>query len=290
MAELDEAMREHMAYLVFVKHKPFYNKDFLSFEVNGKLFGMTHGTFRNKISDMIKNDEAEIYTKSNPNFYTLKGCRFDNEKPMTGSHTEDSKINTQKFIRHPLYQILKGTPFGERAVHDLHLTFKIQELYNALLNNTELREKINQYNKGIHVTYFNIDKFTIIISVYPTDTCKIVIGCSDNPILLNYEGVNKLATILCRIEERLSHLSINSSIKIPNYLYWIITLWHIGKDSISEYSGKMFHCEWKLAEQIILRIYSKTIEKNNKVRIEVQQNPSINIEYLKKAFIEKILE
>ena len=52
----------------------------------------------------------------------------------------------------------------------------------------------------------------------------------------------------------------------------------------------MFHCEWKLAEQMILRIYSKTIEKKNKVRIEIQQNPSIFIEELKKAIIEKMLE
>ena len=41
---------------------------------------MSHGTFRNKISKMIQNDEVEVYTKSNPNFYTLKGYRFDNGK------------------------------------------------------------------------------------------------------------------------------------------------------------------------------------------------------------------
>ena len=51
----------------------------------------------------------------------------------------------------------------------------------------------------------------------------------------------------------------------------------------------MFHCEWNLAEQMILRIYSKTIEKKNKVRIEIQQNPSIPIEKLIKLGIEKIL-
>ena len=46
----------------------------------------------------------------------------------------------------------------------------------------------------------------------------------------------------------------------------------------------MFHCEWGLAENMILRIYSKTIgnnkKKNNKVRIEIQQNPRITIEKL----------
>ena len=77
---------------------------------------------------------------------------------------------------------------------------------------------------------------------------------------------------------------------MPNYKYWIITLWHIGKDSISEYSGEMFHCEWGLAEKMILRIYSKTIENKKKVRIEIQQNPGISIEKLIKLGIEKILE
>ena len=46
----------------------------------------------------------------------------------------------------------------------------------------------------------------------------------------------------------------------------------------------MFHCEWSLAEQMILRTYTKTIRKNknNRVRNEIQQNPTISIEKLLK--------
>ena len=288
MTEREDAIREHMAYLVYSEHKPFSYKDFLDFEVNKKSYKMSHGTFRNKISEMIQNGEVELYIKSNPNFYTLKGCRFDNGKPMTGNHTE--VINTQKLIRHPLYLILEDAVFGERAVHNLHLTFKAEGIYDILLNNPQLKKEINKHNKGIKFNYCNIDKFSIILLVYPIDTCQIVIGCSENPILLNFEGVNKLTTTLCRIEERLSYLCLKSSINIPKYSYWIITLWHIGKDSISEYAGEMFHCEWSLAEQMILRIYSKTIAKKNKVRIEIQENPSIPIEKLIKLGIEKILK
>lgn len=287
MTELEDAMREHMTVIVHKEHRPFCYKDFKYFKVNEKPHSISHGTFRNKISEMIQNGEVEVSIKSNPNFYTLKGYRFDNEKPMTSNHTE--VINTQKLIHHPIYLIIEGTSFGERAVHDLHLTFNAQGIYNALLNNQELKREINPYNKGIRFPYTNIDNFTIIISVYPTDTCQIVIGCSENPILLNFEGLNKLTTTLCRIEERLSYLCSGSSIKIPNYKYWIITLWHIGKDSISEYSKEMFHCEWNLTEHIILRIYSKTIERKNKIRSEIQQNPSISIDGLIKAIIEKIL-
>ena len=93
------------------------------------------------------------------------------------------------------------------------------------------------------------------------------------------------------IEERLSQLLINSSVKLPCYKNWIITLWHIGKDSLSEYSKEMFHCKWDLAEKMILRIYSKELKSGKKkVRIEVQQNPRISIEQLKNVIIGKILE
>ena len=119
MTELDDAMKEHMAYLVYIEHKSFYYKDFEYFEVNGKPYSMTHGTFRNKISNLIQNGEVEIHVKSNPNFYTLKGCGFGNGKLMTDNHME--VINTQKIIHHPLYHILESTVFGERAVHNIHL-------------------------------------------------------------------------------------------------------------------------------------------------------------------------
>ena len=138
--------------MYIVEHKPFSYKDFRYFEVNQKPYKMTHGTFRNKISKMIQNNEVEVYTKSNPNFYTLKGCRFDNGKLMTSNHTE--VINTQKLIHHPIYQIIEGTPFGERAIHDLHLTFKTQGIYNALLNNQELKKEINSHNKGIQFSLY----------------------------------------------------------------------------------------------------------------------------------------
>ena len=82
MTELDYAMKEHMAYLVYTEHKPFSYKDFRYFEVNQKPYKMTHGTFRNKISKLIQNNEVELYIQSNPNFYTLKGFRFDNGKSM----------------------------------------------------------------------------------------------------------------------------------------------------------------------------------------------------------------
>ena len=97
MTELDDAMREHMAYLVHIEHRSFSYKDFQYFEVNEKPYRMTHGTFRNKISKLIQNGEVEIHVKSNPNFYTLKGCGFGNGKLMTDDHMEVNNIHTKAY-------------------------------------------------------------------------------------------------------------------------------------------------------------------------------------------------
>jgi hypothetical protein len=287
MAKLDDVMKEHMAYLVFHEHKPFSYKDFQFFKVNERSYSVDYGTFRNKISKMRKNGEVEIHTKSNPCFYTLKGHRFGNGKSMTDNPME--VINTQKLIHHPLYQILESTTFGERTVHNLHSCFKAMGIYNVI-NNLKLDEQHFQNSKGIPFTYF-IDQFTIIVTIYPNDTCTVVVGCTEIPIALDFVGINKLSVVLCRIEGNLSQLLTNSTVKIPSYKNWTITLWHIGKDSLSEYSKEMFHCKWDLAEKIALRIYSKELQTGKKkVRVEIQQNPNISIEKLQNAIIRKILE
>ena len=109
---------------------------------------------------------------------------------------------------------------------------------------------------------------------------------------LDFEGINRLSVALCRIEEKLSQLLINSKVNLPHYKDWTITLWHIGKDSLSEYSKEMFHCKWDLAEKIALRIYTKELQKSKKkkVRIEVQTKSKYFIEELQNAIIKKILE
>jgi hypothetical protein len=288
MTELDDAMKKHMEFLAYTEHRPFSYKDFQYFKINQKSFEMKHGTFRNKISNLIQNGEVEIYVKSNPNFYTLKGCRFDNGKSMTGNHME--VINTQRLIQHPIYNILESTTFGERTVHNLHSCFKVIGIYTNVLKNPRLNVESFQKNKGISLTYADIDTFLIILTIYPNDTCTIVIGCSETPISLDFEGINRLSVAFGRVEEKLLQLLINSSINLPHYKDWIITLWHIGKDSLSEYSKEMFHCKWDLAERIALRIYTKELRNKKKVRIEIQQNPTISVEKLQNAILKKILE
>lgn len=84
MSKLDEALQEHMAFIVFHEKRPFSYKDFLKFEVNGEIYGMKHGTFRNKITKLRKKGEVERLYCSPQAFYTLKGHKFG--RAMTPDH------------------------------------------------------------------------------------------------------------------------------------------------------------------------------------------------------------
>ena len=51
LSELDEALIEHMANIVFVENRPFSFIDFIPrFEVNRTEYSIDYGTLRNKFS------------------------------------------------------------------------------------------------------------------------------------------------------------------------------------------------------------------------------------------------
>ena len=79
-AKLDYAMKMHMQRLVRIEKRPFCFRDFLDFEVDGKRYSMTHGTFRNKISKLMKDGYVQPEYYSGPAFYSLKGIDFTKSK------------------------------------------------------------------------------------------------------------------------------------------------------------------------------------------------------------------
>ena len=103
----------------------------------------------------------------------------------------------------------------------------------------------------------------------------------------------RLTEALTRVEERLAailndpinkthNLEYNpSEIKIPNKDDWKIVLWHLNRDSATEFSGEKFHCSWKVAKNLFIRVYSKEL----KLRIEIQENPDITFKQLIIQFI-----
>ena len=66
--------------------------------------------------------------------------------------------------------------------------------------------------------------------------------------LVDHGGLIRLSNILTSVEERLLALvtgcpytiSPLPQIHIPNHNSWIVTMWHFGTDSLSEYAGEKF--------------------------------------------------
>jgi hypothetical protein len=76
------------------------------------------------------------------------------------------------------------------------------------------------------------------------------------------------------------------NIIIPNYRKWIITMWHFGRDSLTEYSGEKFTITVENAEHIIKRIYVKNFGNKKNLRAERQEYPKIPVEEIIDAIID----
>ena len=73
-------MMKYISHIVLEDHRPFSYRDFLRFEVEGKEYRMQHGTFRNKISQLICEEKVELSYNAGIAFYTLKGIIFGKPK------------------------------------------------------------------------------------------------------------------------------------------------------------------------------------------------------------------
>ena len=126
MSEFDDAMQEHMAFIVISERRPFSFHDFLRFKVNGNEYSMTHGTFRNNISRLRKSGEVELSYYSGCGFYTLKGHKFGNS--MTHHHTMVSHNN-------PIYQMLQSLPLEKQSIHNIRMNFQARDIWKVLSPN-----------------------------------------------------------------------------------------------------------------------------------------------------------
>jgi hypothetical protein len=257
MSELDDAMKEHIAYIVFQEHRPFSYRDFLHFEVEGKEYGMAHGTFRNKISRLIKVGEVEISYNSCLVFYTLKGTKFG--KSMTSNHMGVS--------HNPIVKLIQNLPFDKNALHDIHLRFQVKGCWSLLSASSTCR--MHAISKDIYLPPLKVGNLRIRMTVHRTDTVSVVVGCSYSPIAVDIPGIIRLSNALTRVEERLSRLieehcgniivpspppppgqyqgKISAAV-IPDYRSWLVTMWHFGADSSIDYSGEKFSASWEIGE------------------------------------------
>jgi hypothetical protein len=276
MTELDEAMQNQMAYIVYHENRPFCTNDFLLFECDGKEYKPNYGTIRNKFSEFKKNGIIEFCYMDINAYYSLKGHPFS-KKSMTLYHTGGNTLGISP--NHPLYKMLQSVVFDKQGLHNMRLRFSIADIYNTVL--VLHKFPINEVSKDIEIPYWNKDNALVQMRIHKTDTISVVIGCTLEPIPLDYNGIIRLLTILARSEGLLQGLTIDKSISIsiPHYPNWIITMWHFNQDGLKEYTGEKFSITVEKAHHTIERIYSKCFGNGkNKTRIrpryEIQEYPN----------------
>jgi hypothetical protein len=240
---------------------------------------MTHGTFRNKISKLIKNGMVELSYHSSCAFYTLSGYKFG--KPMTP--------NPVVVHNNPVYQMLEDIPFDKKSIHDIHLKFNVPDIWQICsLNRDFFRIKRSH---DIVIPTWNNDNMMVRIVVHKTNVVSVIVGCSLSPIPLDANGIIDFFNLLVRVEEKLKSIFDSSSITkcgkerntIPGYKKWIVTMWHFGRDASIEYTGQRYCITIQNLQHILTRIYVKDFNGKNRIRIEKQ-------EYPKKTVIDAIEE
>lgn len=285
MSDLDEAMMEHMAYIVMSECRAFSSRDFLRFDVDGKEYNMAPGTIRNKFSRLRKSGDIEFVYNSGIAFYTLKGYRFG--KPMTPNHTGVNSNKIDSFVR-----LIQDLPMDKNGLHDIRLRFAAKGTWKFLSTyHSELHT--NNNSKDLLIPTYDIDGLLVRVKVHRTDTISVSLACSLTPVSADISGIVRLSDTLTRVEERLiallaegssnlCDLDVNytrmentSRPQIPNHKTWIVTMWHFGADSLTEYSDERFHVTWEIGQSVLVRAYTKVMkDKKKRIRLENQEYPN----------------
>ena len=284
-------MRKYIEYLVLKEGRPFSFYDFLNFEVDGLQYHMSSGTFRNKVSVLVKKGEVEVAYYSSIAFYTIRGVKF--AKRMIPDHTggtlsSSSSICSPQELRciknHPVYRVIQNIPFDKSALHDIRLRTTVTGIWHLLSRIPSLSMDANSKDILV-IKEETINHLNIRVTVHHSDTISVVIGCSYCPVAVDIAGVIRLSNALTLIHDRLERL-VNDNrdgncndnpspvVIIPNHMTWTVTMWHFGADSSVLYKGKSFHASWKVAENALIAFYSK-VWKDGKCRIrgERQEYP-----------------
>ncbi|MGH9979542.1 MAG: hypothetical protein ACRD8Z_27440 [Nitrososphaeraceae archaeon] len=286
MSELIDAMIMHIYHLIHDERRPFSYLDFMKFEVDGHEYRMAHGTFRNNVSCLMKEGLVEVSYKSHITFYTLKGVTFgkDSRIAMTGNHMVVTSYTTQQLSSNPVYRIIKNLPLEKNSVHDIRLKFHVSGVYNVIISQPTpslLHDyNVNPVSKDISLPLWQIENLNVKIVIHKTDTVSVIVGCSYSPIVVDIAGIIRLTNALAVVSERLSSLVSHDYSdlcvvsKIPDHMEWVVTMWHFGADASVEYTGERFSATWGIAQDTIIRVYTKTMKDHKtRIRLERQEYP-----------------
>jgi hypothetical protein len=276
-----------MANLVFLEHRPFSFLDFIpKFDLDGKAYSIDYGTLRNKFLELRRKGEIELDYRTNQAFYTIKGHKFGRAKTMTVN-----PMGVSPLFPDPISKLVSRLPFGNNALHDIHLRFKVKYIWNLVSRNSALR--VEPINKDLRLPTLKVKELEIKVTIHKSDTVSVVVGCSYAPIAGDCTGIIRLSNALTRVEEKISRLvercnntrtencinNGNVNLQIPEHTSWIVTMWHFGLDSITEYTGEKFSSTWEVGQNALIRAYAKDMKvQGTKVRLERQEYPNKTFE------------
>jgi hypothetical protein len=270
--KLDNPMKVHMQRMIRGEGRPFCYRDFLEFEVDGKKYSMTHGTYRNKISQYVRSGYAHLEYYSGPAFYSLKGFNFARPKlAVTDDHTMVPNLSSVSSV-----SFIDTLPAGKQALHDIRFRFKIDNIWTVIsANHPELEP--NAKSKDICLEPLETHNLTIKTTIHHTDTVSVIVACSLNPVAADINGLVRLSNALTRVEERLLRYiecAPQPLSSIPDHESWIVTMWHFGTDSPGEYTGEKFETTWEDGQNALFRIYTKDLNGVTRIRKERQEYPN----------------
>ena len=193
-------MKMHINHLVLVENTSFCYRNFLDFEVDGEHYSMTHGTFRNKISKLIREGFVGLQYRSGPAFYSLPGHNFTKRKIMTGDHAVVTSMSSMSSV-----SFIDNLPTDKHALHDIRYKFKVDNIW-ATLTTSHPELKPNDVSKDISLDAIETHDLTIKVTVHHTNTVSVMVACSLYPVAVDIKGLVRLSNALTRVEERLLRL------------------------------------------------------------------------------------
>ena len=265
----DDIMDRRINEVIFGEKRPFSYEDFAKFSLDGKRFTIPYGTRRNKISERNKKGLIIVaYKVGKKTYYTLPGEEFAKPKLITDCHMVGPTC-------HPIFKELKSMQMGPPSLHNIRLRFLFGGIWRRLL---AMGYESNPFNDDIKIQtgYSSLD---ITVCVHKSDTVSVSVGCSEVPVATDIYGIIRLSNALSVVREHISQNLDKSKneqeiSEIPSCYEWIVTMWHFGVDSVTEYTREKFQCTWHLAEGILVRLYSKDFgRKKCRVRFDKQEYP-----------------
>jgi len=148
------------------------------------------------------------------------------------------------------------------SAHNIKLSFQV---YNFLWlgNGWTYHKKSHSFSRNLNLSY------PIYVQCFDTGTVLVAIKCSSRPFRLDFNGVSSLLSLLGEVRNAL-HASC-----IPEPLNWIITQWHLNRDS-EQVGGPDFYITFRDFFNEAAQIYYKHCAE--KIRAEVSQSPKQSVQ------------